>query len=308
MIPQRSCCKNCLNPSDRPQRPCYKEQARVSRSLLMGPTPKLSRCLTPAPTTRCLGETVPTERRRSSTSQTQWVELDFFPSRSLKFKMYKLSLVQTQKKSGTSNCALFLEIRQSLNHMPTKLHHIPASAFSSGGYFDLTGIKDRHQAQAAPPHGASHIEKINRGIVVYSSGSMGCLDYTNDRNKFVSSLPTELTMRRYTHHLTSEVKDSYQLRAITRGNYLDSTPSFSSYHDKIPMSSSCPALCQPQQSHFLAKDTNRRLETTSRSPLDWSSISSFKSAIDYKKITSDQRTKIPYAATANYKFGSRYRD
>jgi hypothetical protein len=222
------------------------------------------------------------------------VELDFPPG-GLKYKMDKLSLLQSQRKNGTSNCALFLDIRQSLNHMPTKLHHVPASAFSLGGYFNLAGIKVEHQAQAAPPHGASHIEKTNRGITFRSSADIDCLGYTNDRNIFVSSLPTELTMRRCTHYLTSEIKYTYRLRAITGRNHLCSTPSSSSFHEKSPLSSYCSAFCQLRQYHVLAKNIRRPQGKASTRLLDSNSIFSFTSASNYNNVMSGQRIETPYA-------------
>jgi hypothetical protein len=184
--------------------------------------------------------------------------------------------------------------------MPTELHHVPASAFSLGGYFNFAGIKDQHQAQAAPPHGASHIEKTNRGITFGSSANMGCLGYTNDRNIFVSSLPTELSMRRYIHHLTSETKYAYRLRAITGRNHLSTTPSSSSCHERSPLPSYCLAFCQLRQYHVLAKNSRRPQGKASRRLLDSNSIFSFTSASDYNNVTSGQRIEIPYAPLQRY--------
>jgi hypothetical protein len=98
-----------------------------------------------------------------------------FTSRGLEYKTYHLSLSQPQRKSGIPYRLLFLHAKSKVYICPAEFHHTPTSSFSTSGYFNLTAIKDRDQAQAASPHGASNIRNIHREARKDSSVNRQCL-------------------------------------------------------------------------------------------------------------------------------------
>ncbi len=125
------------------------------------------------------------EGKDSSLRQNRRVEMD--PPKDLDINTYKLSFLQSQTESGTSNRPLRPGVKLKSNDISAELNHAPASSVSHGGYLNLVTTKE--EAQVAQTHGTLHAEYTKREIKINFLANMGYSACASYPNKLASSSP-----------------------------------------------------------------------------------------------------------------------